>query len=156
MIRNAEFWGGLVWLAGGLFLVWAGRDLGLGTLNEPGSGFMIFWIGLLLSFFASLVIGGAILGGGPMLSSLWAGTRWRKVLIVIAALFGYAILFEWLGFLVCTLPLLIVLMRAIDPVPWKIAVPITLIGSFGIWAVMEKWLKVQLPSGTLWDKLGLA
>ena len=155
MIRNAELWGGLVWLAGGLFVVWSGYDLELGTLSEPGTGFMIFWLGLLLSAFAAVIVGKAVLAGGPTLASLWAGTRWRKILIVIAALALYAVLFERLGFLACTLPLLILLMRAIDPVDWKIAIPVALVGSFGIWAVMEKWLKIQLPAGTLWDQLGL-
>ena len=155
MIRNAELWGGLVWLAGGLFVVWSGYDLELGTLSEPGTGFMIFWLGLLLSAFAAVIVGKAVLAGGPTLASLWAGTRWRKILIVIVALAFYAVLFERLGFLACTLPLLILLMRAIDPVDWKIAIPVALIGSFGIWAVMEKWLKIQLPAGTLWDQLGL-
>ncbi|TWT03164.1 tripartite tricarboxylate transporter TctB family protein [Reyranella sp. CPCC 100927] len=155
MIRSAELWGGLVWLAGGLFVVWSGYDLELGTLSEPGTGFMIFWLGLLLSAFAAVIVGKAVLAGGPTLASLWAGTRWRKIMIVIVALALYAVLFERLGFLVCTLPLLILLMRAIDPVDWKIAIPVALIGSFGIWAVMEKWLKIQLPAGTLWDQLGL-
>ncbi len=155
MIRSAELWGGLVWLAGGLFVVWSGYDLELGTLSEPGTGFMIFWLGLLLSAFAAVIVGKAVLAGGPTLVSLWAGTRWRKILIVIVALALYAMLFERLGFLACTLPLLILLMRAIDPVDWKIAIPVALVGSFGIWAVMEKWLKIQLPAGTLWDQLGL-
>jgi putative tricarboxylic transport membrane protein len=155
MIRNAELWGGLVWLAAGLFIVWSGQDLGLGTLGEPGSGFMIFWVGLLLSVFAAVTVGSAVMNGGPTLSSLWAGTRWRKILIVVVSLALYAVFFERLGFLVCTLPLLVVLMRAIDPVDWRIAIPVALIGSFGVWAVMQKWLKIQLPVGTLWDQLGL-
>jgi putative tricarboxylic transport membrane protein len=79
----------------------------------------------------------------------------RKILIVVVSLALYAVLFERLGFLVCTLPLLVVLMRAIDPVDWRIAIPVALIGSFGVWAVMQKWLKIQLPVGTLWDQLGL-
>jgi cytochrome bd-type quinol oxidase subunit 2 len=36
MIRNSELWGGLFWLAIGGFVIWAGRDMGLGRLHEPG------------------------------------------------------------------------------------------------------------------------
>ena len=52
MIRNSELWGGLFWLAIGAFVIWAGRDMGLGRLNEPGSGFAFYWIGILVSAFA--------------------------------------------------------------------------------------------------------
>ena len=85
MIRNSELWGGLFWLALGAFVFWAGRDMGLGRLNEPGSGFAFFWIGILMCGLAASVIGQAFLSGGPAVASLWAGTRWGKVLVVIGA-----------------------------------------------------------------------
>ena len=38
MIRNSELLGGLFWLAVGAFIIWAGRDMGLGSLHEPRRG----------------------------------------------------------------------------------------------------------------------
>ena len=43
MLRRAEFWGGLFWLGVGVFVTWQGWLLELGTLHEPGSGFVFFW-----------------------------------------------------------------------------------------------------------------
>ena len=42
MVRKADFWSGTFWLCIAAFLVWQGRDLGLGRVNDPGSGFAVF------------------------------------------------------------------------------------------------------------------
>jgi putative tricarboxylic transport membrane protein len=95
------------------------------------------------------VIGQAIVSGGPTLSSLWAGTRWRKVLAVIGLLLVYGVGFETIGFIPCTLALLLVLMWFVDPVDWWLAPIIAVIATFGVWAALSKWLKIQLPAGLL-------
>ena len=154
MIRNSELWGGLFWLAIGAFVIWAGRDMGLGRLHEPGSGFAFYWIGILMCALSLGVIGQALVSGGPALSSLWAGTRWRKVLAVTGLLLGYGVGFEAIGFIPCTLALLLVLMWFVDPVDWWLAPIIAVVATFGVWAAMTKWLKIQLPAGVLAGILG--
>lgn len=154
MIRNAEFWGGLFWLAIGTFVIWAGHDMGLGRLHQPGSGFAFFWIGILVSAFALVIIGQALFSGGPTLGSLWQHTRWRRVLVVIGMLLVYGVGFEALGFIPCTLALLLILMWFVDPVDWWLAIIIAVVATFGVWAAMTKWLKIQLPAGILAGLLG--
>ncbi|MFZ0849235.1 MAG: tripartite tricarboxylate transporter TctB family protein [Hyphomicrobiaceae bacterium] len=149
MLRNSELWGGLFWLLIGGFIVWAGRDMGLGRLNEPGPGFAFYWIGILMSALALGVIGQALVSGGPTLAALWAGTRWPKVLAVVALLLLYGLQFEAIGFIPCTLVLLLVLMWFVDPVDWRLALVVAVIATFGVWAAMTKWLKIQLPAGLL-------
>jgi putative tricarboxylic transport membrane protein len=149
MLRNSEFWGGLFWLLIGGFIVWAGHDMGLGRLNDPGPGFAFYWIGLLMSALALGVIAQAFLSGGPPVGALWAGTRWLKVAIVIALLLAYAFGFETIGFIPATLALLLTLMWFVDPVDWRLALAVAVIATFGVWAVMTKWLKIQLPVGLL-------
>ena len=46
---NAQALGALLWLAFAAFLIWAGHDLGIGQLSEPGGGFLIFWGGVLIA-----------------------------------------------------------------------------------------------------------
>jgi putative tricarboxylic transport membrane protein len=149
MLRNSEFWGGLFWLLIGGFIIWAGRDMGLGRLNEPGPGFAFYWIGLLMSALALAVIAQALFAGGAPLPTLWAGTRWLKVTIVIALLLAYALKFEAIGFIPATLALLLILMWFVDPVDWRLALAVAVMATFGVWAVMTKWLKIQLPAGLL-------
>ncbi len=154
MIRNSELWGGLFWMAIGAYVTWAGHDVGLGPLSEPGPGFAFFWIGILMSALALGVIGQALICGGPTLASLWAGTRWRKVLVIIALLLVYGAGFEAIGFVPCTLALLLVLMWFIDLVDWRVALIIAVVATFCVWAALTQWLKIQLPAGVLAGMLG--
>jgi hypothetical protein len=95
------------------------------------------------------VIGQALVSGGPTLSSLWAGTRWRKVLAVTGLLLVYGVGFEAIGFIPCTLALLLVLMWFVDPSTggWRRSLPS--FATFGVWAAMTKWLKIQLRRASL-------
>jgi putative tricarboxylic transport membrane protein len=154
MIRNSELWGGLFWLAIGAFVIWSGYDMGLGRLHQPGSGFAFYWIGILMCALALGVIGQALVAGGPPLASLWAGTRWIKVSVVVALLLIYGMGFEAIGFIPCTLALLLVLMWFVDPVDWWLAIIVAVVATFGVWAALTKWLKIQLPAGVLAGWLG--
>lgn len=153
MLRRAELWGGLFWLAVGAFVTWQGWLLELGTLREPGSGFVFFWLGLGVCALAfSIVIAGAR-GEGPMLGELWRGARWRNVVMVIGALIAFGFLFQQLGFVLCSLALLLFLMTVVDPVSPKLSIPISLVASVGVWYVLEKVLLVQLPKGSWLEEL---
>jgi putative tricarboxylic transport membrane protein len=149
VIRNSELWGGLFWLAIGGYVIWAGRDMGLGSLHEPGSGFAFYWIGILMCALSLTIIGQAMVSGGPTLASLWAGTRWRKVSLVVGLLLIYGVGFQTIGFIPCTLALLLVLMWFVDPVRWWVAIIIAGLATMGVWWALTKWLKIQLPSGIL-------
>jgi putative tricarboxylic transport membrane protein len=149
VIRNSEVWGGLFWLAVGAFVIWAGRDMGLGRLNDPGNGFSFFWIGILMCGLAAGIIAQAVLSGGPTVASLWAGTHWGKVLVVVGLLIAYAFAFQSIGFIPCTLVLLLVIMWFVDPVKWWLAALIAVTATFGVWYVLNKVLRIQLPPGIL-------
>lgn len=153
-LANAELWSGMVWLAFGLFITWRGYRLGLGELREPGTGFALFWCGVIAAGLALAIIAGALASGGPTLASLWAGTRWGKVLLVMGLLLVFGFFFERIGFIPCALILLLVLMRFIDPVPWWQAILVSVGAVFGVWFVLAKFLLIQLPAGLLEPWLG--
>lgn len=148
-MKNADLWGGLGWLAFSVFVVVAGRGLGIGAINDPGSGFLLFWLGLLMCALSAAILAGAVLAGGPSLASLWQDTRWGKVLAIIASLCAFALLLDKLGFLLAAIPLLLVLLRGIDPVPWPIALPVGIGAPLAVWWLLKKLLLIQLPSGVL-------
>ncbi len=154
MLRNAQLLGGLFWLAFGLFIASQGYELGLGQTREPGSGFAIFWLGLMIAAFATSIAFSAIKNGSEDIASLWRGTRWAKVLLIIAMLLVFGFLFEKIGFVVCSLVLLLVLMRIVDPVPWPTALLVSFGATFGIWYALNKLLLIQLPNGWLAPWLG--
>lgn len=155
MLRRAELWGGLFWLGIGAFIAWQGWLLELGSLREPGSGFVFFWLGLIISAFAVFIAVDGVRGRGPLLNEMWRGARWRNVLLVVLALIAFGFLFERLGFVICSLALLLFLMTVVDPVRPVLSIPISVIAAVGVWYVLEKMLLVQLPKGSWIEDLML-
>ncbi len=74
--------------------------------------------------------------------------------MIIELLLVFGFLFEKIGFVICSLVLLLVLMRFVDPVPWPTALIVAFGGTFGIWYAMNKLLLIQLPNGLLEPWLG--
>lgn len=100
-----------------------------------------------MCLFAGTIIIAAITEGGPSVASLWAGTRWTKPLVVIACLAAFSFLFQPLGFLLASVPLLLLLLRVIDPVRWTLAIPLAVLAPIGVWWVLKRALLIQLPTG---------
>ncbi len=148
-LNNSELWGGLIGLALGVFVVWSGLRLKLGTINDPGSGYVLFYTGLLMCLFATTIIIAAVTEGGPTFGSRWKDARWTKPLLVIVCLIAFAFALNTLGFLLSAIPLMLLLLRAVDPVRWSLAIPIGLLAPLGVWWVLERLLLIQLPSGIL-------
>ena len=146
-LNNSELWGGLIALMLGALVVWFGIKFNLGTVNDPGSGFVLFYVGILMCLFAASIIFAAITEGGSTFAALWEGTRWGRTLVVIASLVVFARAFDDLGFLLSTIPLLLFLLRAIDPVRWTLAIPLAVLAPLGSWWVLKRLLLIQLPAG---------
>jgi putative tricarboxylic transport membrane protein len=146
-INNAELWGGAIWFAISLFVIDQGRKLGLGAVNQPGMGFTMFWIGIVMAGLSLGVAAQAIKTEGPSVRALWSGSRWMKTLIVIVTFIIYAIAFTRIGFLLSTIPMMIVLLRVIDPVRWVLALPLAVGAPLMVWWVLKSLLQIQLPNG---------
>ena len=149
MSINAQSVGAAFWLVFAAFLFWAGYDLGVGRPNDPGAGFLIFWSGVLIALFAAWILVESLRETGASLASVWEGVRWGKVAIAVVGLILYAAALSVLGFLLATSLLMLLLLRAIDPVPWARAIAVALAATFGVWWVLERVLSVRLPDGLL-------
>jgi putative tricarboxylic transport membrane protein len=146
-LNNSELWGGLIGLALGIFVIWSGLKLKLGTINDPGSGYVLFYTGILMCVFAITIIVAAITEGGPTFASRWEGARWTKPLLVIACLIAFSFALDRIGFLLSAIPLMLLLLRVVDPVRWTLAIPIAVLAPLGVWWVLQHVLLIRLPSG---------
>ena len=146
-LNNSELWGGLIGLALGGFVIWSGLKLKLGTINDPGAGFVLFYTGILMCLFAASIIFAALTEGGPTLGSRWENARWTRPLLVIVCLIAFSFALDPLGFLLSSIPLMLLLLRVVDPVRWPLAVPIAVLVPLGMWWVLKRLLLIQLPSG---------
>jgi putative tricarboxylic transport membrane protein len=146
-LNNSELWGGLIGLALGIFVIWSGLKLKLGTINDPGSGYVLFYTGTLMCVFAITIIVAALTEGGPSFASCWEGARWTKPLLVIACLIAFSFALDRIGFLLSAIPLMLLLLRVVDPVRWTLAIPIAVLAPLAVWWVLERVLLIRLPSG---------
>lgn len=150
-MKREDIGSSLFWLAVGLGVAYAGYDLELGTLRDPGSGFVLFWVGVIMAALSLAILIGALRlkPGMVALAPRWAGARWKQILSVVAALVLYAFFFDGLGFLLSTTLVLLFLFKAIEPQRWSVAIAGAVLSALAAYAVFHLWLGTQLPKGFL-------
>lgn len=152
-MKTHQWVGGISWILVGILVSIHAYQLGLGHYWQPGPGFIFFWAGLLLIIFGSVDLGQMWIQmprAGTKQESIWSGTLWPKVLLVLISMSAYVYFLEILGFYASTFILMIFLFKGVETnTKWWIAIAgavVTLLVSFG---VFEVWLQVPLPKGFL-------
>jgi len=148
-MKNRDLLSSLFWLAMGAGVCYGGYDLEVGTLHDPGSGFMFFWVGIIMIGLSLIVFIRALREKGKAGEAkvLWSQVKWRKNVYVLAALFLYAYAFSSLGFILSTVLLLIFLFKAVEPQRWAVAIAGAFLSTLTSYAVFHLWLGTQLPRG---------
>jgi putative tricarboxylic transport membrane protein len=131
------------WLAVAAVVIAQGVALKLGTLGRPGPGFFPFWGGVILALLALILLVGA---RGQRATLTVTGLRWVKLLTVVAALLGYLLLLERLGFATVTALFLLLLFR-LEGKGWGWSAAVSVAGAVSCYALFHLWLRTQLPVG---------
>jgi len=66
---------------------------------------------------------------------------------VIVCLIAFSLALNPLGFLLSSIPLMLLLLRLVDPVRWPLAVPIAVLVPLGMLLILKRLLLSQFPSG---------
>ena len=132
------------------FVLITSIGLGIGRLNNPQPGFLLFWISL-LSILFSLILSGIAYRNQTIsvrIAHLWHNVRWEKNACAVAALAVYVLLLPSLGYLIATSLLMIILFR-LGAMKIRAAVLSSLLSTgFSYW-LFSIILKTPLPHG-LW------
>lgn len=151
MTDRADFVSGFFWLIFSAFVSYQSYKLGLGTLHQPGPGFLFFWTGISTAILAGAIIVRSLRKGPPdnakqLLSEKKSLT---KIILVLASLFLYTWLMELLGFMIVTMLLFLFLLGIVEKKRWQFAVLVSLIVTASSYLVFELGLQSQLPKGLL-------
>jgi putative tricarboxylic transport membrane protein len=152
MRLRADTFTSLLALAISLFILLQGRELGLGRPSDPGSGFILFWTGIIMTVLSAVLLVQSLVAKAETAAGMgdgFVGLRWGKVLYVMALMVLYASVVEYFGFILTTAVLLLVLFKTVEPQSWRVAIIGSALTTFGAWAVFVAWLGTQLPVGTL-------
>jgi putative tricarboxylic transport membrane protein len=144
----------VVWLGIGLAIAYGSRELGVGSLNNPGPGLFPFIIGIGM---AALSISVAVTEmrtapsvppapAAPAPDGAAAGGMF-PVIAVIAALVFYAFTLERLGVLLCTGLFLSVLFAALGRKNIFVSIGAAVAITCGSYLAFAKLLKITLPIG---------
>ncbi len=140
---------GIFWLVFAVVVIIESYRLGLGTLHQPGPGFLFFWAAIMLGIMAL----GILIRAGvnkPSRESQILNLRKLnigKVILVLASLFLYSLLMEKLGFILTTVMLFIFLLGVVEKKKWVFTIFTSVIVTTLTYVVFEIWLKSQLPKG---------
>jgi putative tricarboxylic transport membrane protein len=142
---------GSFWFLFSVFIAYESYKLGLGSLHQPGPGFLFFWTGIIVASLALLIITMSFRNPSPdaVPEQAFGRSNVRKVVLVLISLFVYALLMEWLGFFIVTLLLFIFLLGVIEKKNWWFAILVSLIVTACSYLLFETGLQSQLPKGIL-------
>jgi putative tricarboxylic transport membrane protein len=138
-----------LWFVFGAIISMVSIRYNLGTLDSPGTGFLPFLAGLAISFFSmiGLVHSTLKLRKGEGWKPVMKGVTREKSLIVLGALFAFALLLKPLGFSLCAALFIGFLLRAVQPQSWLIVTAGGILTAIGTYGIFEIWLQAQLPKG---------
>ena len=149
---NAERASSLFWLAVGLISLYGSFRLGLGTLHEPGSGFLPFLAGCFICGMAIIVFLQSFIRGKGVqgkISAVWSGVNWHRSLIIVLAILGFILVLEKLGFFLTGFLLMFLLFKGVERLSWAKAIFIPGLVLGLTYLVFDVFLKATLPRGFL-------
>ena len=147
-MRRRELAAAAVLLVFGLFAVTQARGLRFGTVAAPGPGFFPLCLAIALSL-AGIGLLVHAWRAAPAPAPVPTGVRRSAVAGTLASLLVYALVLEWLGFLLATFALLVFFFRALQRQSWLVVVIGSLATSLLSYLVFKTWLGVNLPGGLL-------
>ena len=151
-MNKADRISGIFWLCFSILIITLSYRLGLGTLHQPGPGFLFFWVNIALGIMSLAVLIRAWMGKTTEVLlpfAIFGGQHISKILLVLLALFLYAIFMETLGFILVTLLLFIFLLRIIEKKKWVFAVITSFVVTAISYLIFQVWLQCMLPLGLL-------
>jgi putative tricarboxylic transport membrane protein len=138
--------GALFWVSAGLLACYGGIQLGLGSVTEPGAGFIFFWSGLILVSLSLIVLADSVRTPAPTPRQM-GELNWTKIALALLSVLLYAFFLERLGFVLTTFILVSVLLGCVEGANWLRSLGVAGAAALTTYALFELWLKIRLPKG---------
>ena len=125
-------------------------SLGIGSLNNPQAGFLPFWTGLLIIIFSLILFGITYINKAISVrwADLWRNVHWQKNIMAVIALAIYGLALPFLGYLIATSILMMILFCLGGMKVWTSALG-SVLSVFLSYGLFQIFLKTPLPRGIL-------
>jgi putative tricarboxylic transport membrane protein len=138
----------LFWLLVSILVFVESLRIGIGTVQNPGMGFMTFGASLILGVLSLvLFLQSSFRKEDVQHKPLFAGTLWRRILFVLLALTVYARVMPVLGYLISTFLLMSLLFGVLERKKIGFVLLYALLATLFTHLVFSKWLNCQFPQG---------
>jgi hypothetical protein len=140
--------GSLFWLLLSIAVFFGSLRLGIGTLRNPGTGFLTFGasgiLGILsLVLFVQTTLRKKVVKREP----LFAGKLWQRILLVLIVLTVYSWIMPTLGYLISTFVLMTLLFWVLERKKIWFVLSSSFLTTLITYLVFSKWLNCQFPNG---------
>lgn len=133
----------------GLILFEASR-LAFGSIRVPQTGFFPLVLATLLLFLSiALLVQTRRQAGGENREEPIKSEAWIRISITLAAMLGFALVLEKLGFLLSTFTVMLLLLRVIEPQRWPRVIAVALVTALVSYFLFARLLNIPLPAGVL-------
>lgn len=147
---NTDRVSSLFWLIVGLITMLGSLHLGLGSLHEPGSGFLAFLAGAFICGVALLIFLQSFIrwrGVSLNLAAHWEGLNWRRAVIIGLLILGFIVALEGLGFFLTSFFLLFLIFKWVERFSWGKSIFVPALTLTATYLVFNIFLKATLPRG---------
>ena len=147
-MKRLDRWSSAAWLILSVGVCIHSYQLGLGSMHNPGPGFLFFWSGAILGGLSFLVLLNTVRSGRAEKEERpFENVTWIKIGSVLLGLILYGVILEWAGFLISTAFFIGFLLYSIEAKKWYVVVLIALAGTLLTYALFELALQSRLPKG---------
>lgn len=138
----------LFWLLVSILVFAESLRIGIGTVQNPGMGFMTFGASAILGVLSLvLFFQSSSRKEDVQHTPLFAGTSWPRILFVLLALTVYARVMPALGYLISTFLLMSLLFWVLERKRIRFVLFYALVATLLTHLVFSKWLNCQFPQG---------
>ncbi len=148
-MRRADQVTGLLLLAFGVSFAVGALGFPYSTPTGPGSGFLPFWLGLVMAALALALLVGATREADPGPAWLPEGRPLARIGVVIVATVLLVALMPVVGMALGTVLFLVGLLRFLEGHGWVVTLGVAVGMALVNWLIFSYWLGVPFPRGPL-------
>ena len=148
-MRQRNITSSLFWLLVGLILTIWSATYPLGTLSQPGSGFLPLGLGVLMIIFSTVLLIRAFRQALAKEKVSMIPERWLNLATTVMVLLAAVFLFEAVGYLLIFFVLALVLPLLAGQITWRRSFIFAVLSAMGVYVIFVWLLKQPLPTGFL-------
>jgi putative tricarboxylic transport membrane protein len=149
-MKKGDLISGVLLLAIAITTLFEASRLPFGSLRAPQAGFLPVVLSIVLTIFSCIFLVQTIRTNRDGASFLGLNRGYlKKVGLAAGSLLGFALVLEYLGYIISTFVLIAFLLRVIEPQKWWVVIGFSSLISLATYILFSLFLSSPLPKGIM-------